>query len=105
MSKEDFLFIAGDFESFQIPKEKKYLLKYFTTNIQISFLRYVFLFGNFKNFVDHTGIYCQERYLKIMWNALQKLQEAHAKAKKDMDFEFLVKIENGKFSISSLPKV
>lgn len=105
MSKEDILFIAGEFESYEIPKEKKYLLKYFTTDIQKYFLKYIFLFGNYKNFVDHTGIYCQERYMKIMWNALQKLQEAHAKAKKEMDFDFLVKIETGKFSISSLPKV
>jgi hypothetical protein len=43
--------------------------------------------------------------MKIMWNALHKLQEAHAKAKKELDFDFLVKIENGKFSITSLPKV
>ena len=27
------------------------------------------------------------------------------KAKKELDFDFLVKIENGKFSITSLPKV
>lgn len=105
MSKEDAIFIAGNFENYEFPREKKYLLKYFTTNIQISFLRYIFLFGNYRNFVDHTGIYCQERYMKIMWNALHKLQEAHAKAKKELDFDFLVKIENGKFSITSLPKV
>lgn len=105
MSKEDALFIAGDFDQYEIPKGKRYLLNYFTTKIQRSFLKYVLMFGNYSNFVDHTGIYCQERYLKIMDKALRQIQDAHAKAKSEINIEDLAKIEDGKFSISSMPKV
>jgi len=105
MSKEDAIFISGDFDRFEVPKTKKYLLKYFKTKVQKAFLRYILMLGNYNNFVDHTGMYCQIRYLKIMDNAINKLELAHAKAKSDMDLDFLSKIESGKYSITSLPKV
>lgn len=103
MSREDILFISGDFETFEVPKDKKYLLNYFRTKTQSAFLRYFLMFGSYDHFVDHTGIYCQPRYMKIMLKALNVLESAHAKAKGDMDLEMLADIETGKFSITSLP--
>lgn len=99
------LFISGDFQNQEIPREKRYLLKYFTTNTQSTFLKYFLIFGSFEHFTDHTGIYCQPRYMKIMVKALERIEMAHAKAKSEMNLDMLTQIETGKFSISSLPKL
>lgn len=84
----------------EIPKEKKFLLKYFNGKIQRYFLRYIIFFGEYKNFVDHTGICCQNRWLKHLekkYNDLIYLQYLY---KKDMNLEMLAKLESGKISIS-----
>lgn len=103
MSREDTLFISGEFETFELPKDKRYLANYFRTKTQSTFLRYLLMFGSCQHFTDHTGIYCQPRYMKIMMKALQTIEAAHAKAKSEMDLEMLASIETGKFSITSLP--
>lgn len=100
MSNQDLWFIGNVHESYEIPKDKKYLLKYFSTKVQTLYLKYVFLHGNHKNFVDHTGYRCQERWLKILDARLQKLQIAHAEAKKNLDLTTLAQIEKGKYKIN-----
>lgn len=100
MSNLDLWFIGNLYESYEIPREKRYLLKYFRTTVQSLYLKYVFLYGNHINFVDHTGYRCQERWLKILDTRLQKLQAAHAEAKKNLDLTTLAKIEKGKYKIN-----
>ena len=99
VSEKDLIFISGSFEDFEIPKDKNYLFKYFRKEIQQRFVRYFFAFNSFENFVDHTGFYCQRRWLKILYNKLLKLEALHKTAKSNMDFQTLLKIESGKYKI------
>jgi hypothetical protein len=81
----------------ELPKEKNYLFKYFRKDVQQYFLKYFFVFNNFDNFVDHTGLYCQVRWLKILHKKLVNIELLHKKAKENMDLELLSKIESGKY--------
>ena len=93
----DLIFLSGKFFDVELPKEKRYLLKYFDTPIQKAYLLYVHLFGDSKNFVDHTGLYCGKTYLCNLIKKLEKIQRKHKEAKESMDLEMLVVIETGKF--------
>jgi hypothetical protein len=96
-------FLAGKFFTHEIPKERAFLLHYFTTPIEESFLRYYFCFdGDLTNFKDHTGIYCQDRWLKILTKRLQQLIEVRDWAKKSFDLEKLARIETGAFNLTEL---
>lgn len=98
----DLALISGKFFETEVPKDKLFLLKYFTTKIQLAFLRYYLVFGSVANFVDHTGVYCQLRYLLIQERRYHKLLELRQEAKLAMDFDRLWKIENGKQKVSDL---
>jgi len=98
VSKKDLDFLSREYECLDnIPKEKKYLLKYFRKEIQKHFLQYYFVFGNYDNFVDHTGFYCQTKWLKILHKKLIDLEELYSNAKKNMDLDLLGKIEARKY--------
>lgn len=96
VSKKDLIFLSGNFDDVEFPKEKKYLFKYFKKEIQQKFIKYFFAFNDFENFVDHTGLYCQKRWLKILHDKLLKLESLHKEAKANIDLEKLLKIESGK---------
>lgn len=83
-----------------IPKEKKFLLKYFKGKIQIYFLRYFIFFGDYKNFVDHTGICCQDRWLKHLEKKYNDLIYIKNLYKKNMDLEKLAELESGDIIVS-----
>jgi len=104
MSNNDALFISGEFFDYKIPKDKRYLMKYFSTGIQENFISYILVFGNYDNFVDHTGIFCKKRYMQFMYSRFKLIEESHYKAKKEMNLEFLSEIESGKFSLNSFPE-
>lgn len=93
------MFLSGDFTL--IPKNKKYLTKYFKTEVQRTFLAYFILFGTYENFVDHTGLYCQKRYLKILHDKMLLIEESHREAKQNLNLDILAEIENGKAKIFS----
>lgn len=95
--EKDLLFLSQEYESFVIPKNKKYLLKYFSTDLQEAFLKYLLVFGDYDNFVEHTGLACQLRWMKTLKDKFDNLEAAHAQAKKDMDMTKLAEIERGKF--------
>jgi len=95
--QRDLVFLSGDFTF--VPKDKRYLTKYFKTRTQKMFLSYFILFGTYDNFVDHTGIYCQKRYMKILHDKLIVIENAHKIAKQNLDFANLVKIENGEANL------
>ena len=100
VSKKDLLFLAREYESIDIiPKEKRYLLEYFRKEVQQSFLKYFFVFKDFDNFVDHTGLYCQKRWLKILHRKLVKLESVHNEAKVNMDLDMLTKIEDAQYDV------
>ena len=101
--ENDLNFISGEFEKFQIPKEKRYLLKYFKTKVQLAFLKYFLVFGDYKNFIDHTGHWCRPKWLKALHERLISIEAMHKEAKANMDLTFLAKIETGKLKFTNIP--
>lgn len=98
----DLDFISGRFFDFEIPKEKRYLLKYFTTELQQAFLRYYMVFGSAANFVEHTGHYCSERLLWKFKARYRHLTQVYEEAKKSLTEEGMStveRIEAGKYSL------
>lgn len=101
---DDLNLISRKFESFDIPKEKRYLLKYFDTEIQEAFLRYFLVFGTYESFVDHTGLLCQVRYRRTLVNKFYLLEKLHKEAKNNMDMTTLARIEAGKYKFKLPPE-
>lgn len=98
--EEDLQFISGDFFETDIPKDKKYLLKYFKTDLQLAFLKYYLAFGNSKNFIDHTGYYCSDRYVYKQDSLIKDLMKAYADARSVFDekhMKMVFDIEQGKW--------
>lgn len=100
--QRDLDFIGKKFETVELPKEKRYLLKYFDTELQEAFVKYVHVFGSYDNFTDHTGIPCQPRWLKTLYNKLQRLESLHREAKSSLSEDALktvALIESGKYKL------
>lgn len=95
----DLNFLARRWETVELPKDKKYLLRYFDTPIQTAFLKYVYIFDDYANFVDHTGLACSPRWLAILYNRLRKLQTLHREARANMDMTALAHIESGNYKL------
>jgi len=93
----DLDFLARRFETIELPKEKRYLLRYFDTSLQTAFLKYVQVFGDYANFVDHTGLSCRMYWLQKLYNRLQRLEAVHREARANMDMTTLAHIESGKY--------
>ncbi len=77
--------------------EDKYLLNYFSSGIQRAFLCYYLVFRDHELFTDHTGIYCTDRWVKLMRDRFQKLTAARKLARETFDIETLAALENGTF--------
>lgn len=90
-------FISGNFLDTPIPKEKAYLKKYFSTEIQAAFLRYYLEFGDISCFVAHTGIWTTSSNLHRLEQRYLSIIQAHREAKSEMDIELIHKIESGKY--------
>ncbi len=93
---KELLFLAGNFFDFDLPKSKNYLFHYFRTGIEKQLIYYYYCLGNFEHFTDHTGLYCQQRWLKELKQRHDRLVEMLAKAKMEMDLDLVVLIESGK---------
>lgn len=98
----DLLFIAGAFldKTHQIPQQKRFLYKYFTTDIQKAFVKYWLSFGEFQQFVRHTGFWCKDCWLKRMANRIKKLESLYLKAKAELDFSTITALETGKYKLN-----
>jgi hypothetical protein len=90
-------FISGEYFEVSLPKERAYLQRYFATDVQRAFLKYMHVFGDWKLFIEHTGHYCSKRTLQLLDQKLRKLEEAHKVAKGSMDFDTLELIESGRY--------
>lgn len=94
----DLAFLSGQFFDTEIPKDKAYLQKYFTSNLQKAFLRYVLVFEeDVSAFCEHTGYVCTPPFLYKLRCRYKELISVHKKAKESMDFDLLWLIESGKF--------
>ena len=95
MSELDFL--AGNYFQVDLPREMRYLEKYFYLDVQSAFLYYYYTFGSTTHFVDHTGHVCSRRHLRTMKVKYKKIVAAHQEAKKNFDIEKVALIEGGKY--------
>lgn len=89
-------FLAGIFFDFEVSREKMFLFKYFRSPLEHQFVRYYLCFGEIEFFTEHTGWFCQKRWLKILKKRFDKINSLHDKSKADIDLELLEKIEQGK---------
>lgn len=96
----DLAFVAKAWERQEVPKDKRYLLHYFSTPVQEAFLRYYLIFGNYDCFVEHTGHYCQVRWLKLLEEKYHHFESLRAKARAEMDLTLLSRLEHGQFIMS-----
>lgn len=99
MSSRDLQFLSGRFRDAELPPEKQYLFRYFTTEIQRYFVRYYLTFGEFTNFTDHTGFACSRRWMEILRDRILALEEAKREARKNIDLERLAEIESGRYKL------
>lgn len=93
----DLMLLARQWEIVEIPKEKKYLLKYFKTPLQVAFLKYIYVFGDYSSFVDHTGIPCRTFWLEELFSRFENLEKIRTEARTNMDLPLLALIESGKY--------
>jgi hypothetical protein len=99
---KDVDFIAAKFIDFEIPAEKQFLYKYFRTKIERSFIQYYFCFnGEYENFIDHVGLYCQMRWLRILKRRMCRILQLRDQAKSEMDFDKVAMIEKGRYFVES----
>lgn len=103
MANLDLVFISGEFD-FQFSKDKKYLLKYFKTDLQKSVLKYYFTFNSLDNFVDHTGLKCRREWLLNLYNKLQGLEAIHKEARDNKNMSLLAIVESGKYKFPKKPR-
>ena len=96
----DLAFVSRAWETAEIPKEKRFLLKYFDTPVQDAWLRYFLVFNDYTHFCDHTGHICQVRWMKMLHDKLRKLEALKAKARAEMDLTLLSRLEDGKYNMT-----
>lgn len=103
MKHRDLNFVSGNFLDMEIPKEKQYLLKYFTTDVQRAFLRYCLTFGDVRLFKEHTGYYCSDRLKFRFLSRFRRLVKLHDDAKSSLTEEslsILHTIESGQYPLT-----
>lgn len=95
-------FIAGKIFDIELPKEKRYLWKYFHSKMKRAFVKYYLIHNSYYRFRQHTGYYCCKRWIMYVKVKLRKLLIAHEEAKKkalEGDFGPLAEIEAGKYKV------
>lgn len=96
---KDAIFLSGLFFDFDVPREKMFLFKYFRSPLEKQFVKYYLCMGEIDNFVDHTGYFCQMKWLKVLRKRIEGLLAAHSESKRECNLEKLSEIENGKFKL------
>jgi len=99
----DLELISGRFFDYELPKDKRYLLHYFKTNLQRAFLRYYLIFGDWRCFRDHTGYSCSPRLLDRFEKRFHKLSELYNQAKNTFSEEsmnVIYLIETGQYRLT-----
>jgi hypothetical protein len=102
---KDLELLAAKFLTSDLPKPKEYLRKYFTGIIQERLVVYYLTFsyedGNFKrfykNFIDHTGIFCSERWVYKLIDRVKKVESRLKRAEMEKDHESVALVKMGKY--------
>lgn len=93
--KKDLELISGDWKDKNFPKEKEYYFRYFNNSkVQDTFLRYVFTFRKWTNFVDHTGVSLSNRYCRTLYRRFQTLERIHQQMLDEPDLELRLKLQS-----------
>lgn len=103
---KDLAFIAGNYLEVEIPKDKKFLTKYFDTEIQKALLRYWLATGSVENFTDHTGVYLSPVVAKRWESRIFQLLEVQSALRKQFTEEAMEKLrllEAGELPLTQLP--
>lgn len=95
LTERDTIF-CSDFMKNPIPKGEAWMSRYFKTRTKRLFLKYFLTFGCTFRFNHHCGEVCTKRYIKKMKRQFIKLREKHDRAKADLDFDTLERMEKGR---------
>lgn len=98
----DLLFISGSFFEQEIPKDKQFLWKYYTTPTQVAWLRYFFAFGDTRCFSSHSGHPMTKRYNRRMRRRYKHLVALEQDARRNMNFEKLWEVTSGGIKIDKI---
>ena len=94
----DAALIAGKFlEEDVFPKELRWIYRYFDTEVQRQFARYVFVFKSTERFIDHTGCRVTPHWLKKLYTRFEFIVGLHKQARTTNDFETVATIESGEY--------
>lgn len=94
----DLKFISESYLEFDLPKDQRFLWRYFRTHLQKIFLKYFLTFNDWSCFNEHTGICTTKSYLYRQEQRYYYLTAMHKKAKSEMDLDELWRIESGKYT-------
>jgi hypothetical protein len=101
---KDLEFISGDFMENEVPADRRFLLKYFCSEVQLAFLRYYLTFGNWECFVAHTGHVCTRAYLRKQEAKYRTLISVWENAKTGMTDESLTvlrELDTGSYKVDA----
>jgi len=98
------VFLAGLFFEYEIPRDKMFLFKYFRTPLEQQFVRYYMCFGEIDNFVDHTGYFCQKRWVRLLKKRMDKILKIHETYKNNFELDKLRELEEGKHKLYQISK-
>lgn len=91
------IFLAGLFFDFDVPREKLFLFKYFRSPLERQFVKYYLCFGEIENFVDHTGFFCQKRWVRLLKKRMDKILSTREDFKNNFQLDKLKEIEKGRY--------
>jgi len=106
----DLLFISGSFfyDDF-VPREKRWLFRYFSTPHQRTFLAYYLGFSEvwkhnpyrfYQNFIDHTGVYCTKRVIQKWIKKLRTIEGLVDTSLSKMDLTLLEIVKSGRYKFT-----
>jgi len=97
---KDAVFLAGLFFDYDVPRDKQFLFKYFRTPLERQFVRYYLCFGEVENFVDHTGYFCQQRWVRLLKKRMDNLLRIHETYKNNFELDKLRELEEGRLKVT-----
>jgi len=98
-SIRDNLWLGGAYLEYDLPPEKMFLKKYFKTEQHYAFLKYFLVMGEFKNFIDHTGFFMDDKMPYKLAKKYRLLIEKYDEYKSKMMFKELTELNAGEFKI------
>ena len=88
-----------------LPKEKKYLYKFFKSKCLRIFVRYFNQFRSSNNFTNHSGCRMTVKKAAIYARKFQVIEQMYDEARKNGDFELIDLLERGKLPSETRKKI